>query len=596
MKTNILNAVAIARVSTRKQDVFGDSSEDQLNQIEITRRKAESDYDCEIKIVKTFNFAESASVDLESQPVQKVLDFIRQSKTPVRFALILCIDRFTRAGAVVYSQLKAEFAKLGVTLVDSRGVISTKEVNTLEHLGAKFWWSITNPNAKSELLEAESGREEVARIQTRMIGAAIHIVQCGFWRGSTPLGFVADRLVMPDGKRRFILIPHPEQSKWFVKMFELKADGVLSNYEIVETVNNMGFLTKELKFRDKENRSKIIAIKGRRKLNVKMLQKYVQNPLFPAVNTERSTTFRGEAHDGNPVYLKGMESGKGIVSINLFNRANKGKVMIVEENGRPRVYRGNIPDWQKTKRKENPKYPYKRVILCPGTLDDGTTCRRPLKASSPRGKMRPVPTYHCALRHAYWGINAKKLETTVEKVVKNVKFSKRFINTFTKQFLSDWDEETERLNRDNINWEKRLTELREQVSFAKVQLGMAGTQESISIFEEKIERLKTEIAQSTVERNKVEDKEVDTQTLINTAHYWMEHFSEFVLEMPDKLHRANLFSKIFEEPPTYEELKDGTLKLSPLFALNHAYNSGQKRLSGVDGTRTRDLPRDRRTL
>lgn len=591
-----LCAVAIARVSTSNQGVFGDSSQDQFNQIELIRRKTESDYHCELKIIKTFDFTESASVDLESQPMQKALSFIRQSETPIRFAFVLCIDRFTRAGAVVYSQLKAEFAKLGVTLVDTRGVIGTKEFNTLEHLGAKFWWSITNPNAKNELLEAEDSKNEVSRIQTRMIGAAIRLIQTGFWRGSTPLGFVAERIVMSDGKRRFVLKSHPEESKWFTKMFELKADGVLTDQEIVDEINKMGFITKPKKYRDKEDRSKIVKIMGNRKLTIKMLRNYIQKPIFAGVNTERWTTFQSQLHDGQPVYLNGMENGKGIVTFELFNNANQSKVMIIDENGRPKVYKGEIPNWQRVKLKDNPLYPYKKFILCPAIRTDGTVCRHPLKASSPQGKLKPIPTYHCALNHKYLGINAKKLEVVVEDFVKKVKFSDKFIYNFERQFLNDWEEETERLNRDNINWEKRVTELREQLTSQKDQLKMAKTEEGINTFEEEITKTKTAIAQATIERSKAEDQEIDTQTLINTAKYWMEHFPELVLNIPNRLHKATLFGKIFEESPTFEELKNGTPKLRQLFALNQAFNSDQNQLSGIDGTRTRNLFRDREAL
>ena len=68
------------------------------------------------------------------------------------------------------------------------------------------------------------------------------------------------------------------------------------------------------------------------------------------------------------------------------------------------------------------------------------------------------------------------------------------------------------------------------------------------------------------------------------------------LSTPNPLTRATLFGQIFEELPTYEELKNGTPKIRQLYALNQAFNEGQDRVSGAEGTRTLDLPRDRRTL
>ena len=581
----IFHAVAITRVSTIRQDVFGESPEEQIDLVEIARQRASAQFQCEIKNVKTFPFAESASVAYNSQPVQKVLTYIKDynhhSKTPIRFVFIKCIDRFTRAGGAVYGQLQTEFAKEGVTLLDAYGVISPTKVNTLEHLGVEYKWSVFRPSHITEMLEAERAQEEVRVNQTRMIGAAIRYVRLGYWRGTTPLGFIAVKKDTEHGKR-LVLNPHPEEAKWFVRMFRLKAEGVKTDQEIVDEVNKMGFITRPKKYRDKENRSKIIAIKGKRKLNVKMLRNYIQNPIFAGVNTERWLIQDGEL---KPVYLK----EGGLVSVELFNKANHGKVMIVDDKGQPMVYRGEIPEWQHKKLKLNPNFPWKQYVLCP-------ICSHQLKGSAPRGKLKPVPTYHCALNHKYWGINAKKLEDAIVDFVKNVKFSQKFIYNFEVKFMSQWKAKLDQLNQDNINWEKRLAELRTQLQFTKDQLDIASTQEGIHHFEEKITRIKADIAQATIERNQKEDEEVDIQTILNAAKYWMEHFHFLLLETRNPLHRAALFGKIFEELPTYEILKNGTPKLSSLFALNQTFNTGQNLLSGIDETRTRNLFRDREAL
>jgi len=45
--------------------------------------------------------------------------------------------------------------------------------------------------------------------------------------------------VKVDGKKRTILEPHPVESRWFIQMFELRAEGILSDEEIVEEVNRI---------------------------------------------------------------------------------------------------------------------------------------------------------------------------------------------------------------------------------------------------------------------------------------------------------------------------------------------------------------------
>lgn len=581
MSEQQIYAIAISRVSTVKQNVFGDSLDDQEKQTEIVRQRLSGELGCKIKVIKTFPFAESASVGLISQPVQKVLEYCRNSKIPIRFAFFMCISRFTRGGAVVYQQLKMEFAKLGITIIDAYGVISPKKVNTLEHLGVSYWWSEFNPTSKNELLEAESSKDEITSIETRMIGGAIRAVRAGYWRGQTPLGFKTERveIIDEDGKqrKRLVLKPHQVESVWFTKMFELTIQGKV-NEDIVNEINTLGFITRKLNFRDKEDRTKIIAIKGGKKLTVKMLHKYIQSPLYAGVNTEKWLL-------GKPVYLK----GGGIITPELFNRANKDKITIIDDKGSPKIVKGVPPDWQKNKLKLNPKYPYRQYLLCP-------ICGRCLKASSPAGKLKHYPTYFCSEKHKYWGINADKLDNIIKDFVADVRFSDEFKEKFKANFIKNWNLRMALLNKDTINWEKRIIELREQKDVAENQLSMATTASGINLFERKVESLKEEINNATLKRNQTEDEEVDVQVLTNTAKYWMEHYEELVLTVPNPLVKASLFGQIFEKPPTVEELINRTPKLSHLFALNAQCTKGVSLQCGIDETRTRNLFRDREAL
>ena len=580
MDKDIASGIVMARVSTLHQGVFNDSIDDQLSQLLFAKQRAEIEYKCEIKTIKTFEFAESASVELDSQPVQKALEYCRNSKIHVKFAFIMCMDRLTRAGSVVYSQLKAEFTRLGVILIDARGVIGTKEINTLESLGLKYKWSVYSPTWVTELLEAEKNKEEVRVSQTRMIGAAIRYVRLGYWRGAIPLGFVAERVDTIEHGRRYNLKPHPIESKWFVRMFELRAEGVKVDEEIVDEVNKIGFITRPKNYRDKEDRSKIIAIKGKRGLTVKMLRKYIQNPIYAGVNTEKWLNYDGKLR---PVYLK----GEGIISVELFNKANHCKVMIIDEGGQPEVYRGKIADWEHKKLKLNPNFPWKQYVRCP-------ICGHQLKGSFSRGKSgKRFPYYHCHLGHKYWAVSGKSLEETISAFVSNVQFSKKFIFNFENKFMIAWRAKLEQLNRNAIDWNKRINEVREKQSMLESKLKFATTQTGFQVIEEEIEKTKGEIAQATVERSKTEDEEVDIQVIVNAAKYWMEHFQFLLQETQNPFHRALLFGKIFDESPTFEELKNGTPKLSSLFALNQAFNMGQNSLSGVEGIRTLDLLRDR---
>jgi len=80
-------------------------------------------------------------------------------------------------------------------------------------------------------------------IMTRMIGAEIRYVRMGYRVRQAPFGYQNKKVETPHGKR-VILKPHPQESRWVIRMFELRLQGNLNDKEIVETINNLGFKTR----------------------------------------------------------------------------------------------------------------------------------------------------------------------------------------------------------------------------------------------------------------------------------------------------------------------------------------------------------------
>jgi len=122
-----------------------------------------------VYIKQYFVFLESASK--EQQPIQQAIDYCKDASNGVNLFIIKSIDRFTRGGSDVYNPLKQQLDTAGVSLVDIYGVISSQKVNTLDHLGFEYRWSSYSPSKKSEILEAERGKDELRDILSRVIGA-----------------------------------------------------------------------------------------------------------------------------------------------------------------------------------------------------------------------------------------------------------------------------------------------------------------------------------------------------------------------------------------------------------------------------------------
>ncbi len=256
------NGLLAVRVSTPGQGIDGDSPEAQIEQGE---RYAPLH---NIRIIKTLTYMESASQEI--QPMQNVVDYAIDPNNGIDVVIVKSIDRFTRGGSTAYDLLKRQLDPHNVDLVDIYGVISNIKVNTLEHLGVKYDWSEISPSRKTELLEAERAKDEIRDIMSRMIGAQIRYTRMGYWVRKAPYGYTTEKIEGVNGKR-CILVPHTTESRFIIKMFELRARGTLSDRKIVDIINRMGYITRLETVRSKQDRTKIVARKGGKPLTLKVL-------------------------------------------------------------------------------------------------------------------------------------------------------------------------------------------------------------------------------------------------------------------------------------------------------------------------------------
>ena len=376
------NAIAAIRVSSLKQGTDGDSPDAQKEQID---RYVENRG---IKIKKYFVFLESAS--REQQPMQEAIDYCKDPKHHVQLFIVKSIDRFTRGGSHSYNSLKMQLENCGVQLTDIYGVIGTHKVNTLEHLGVSYYWSVYDPTKNSEILEAERASDEKRDIMSRMIGSQIRYARIGYWMRRPPMGLKSQQSETYNGKR-CILIPHPIESRWIIKIFELRARGTLNDEQIVEEVNGLGFKTRMNVVRSKTNKRQIIARKGCNELSIKGMRRYIQNPVYAGVICEKWTFYK-------PVRGK----FDNLVSIELFNRANRGLISIHKTDEGIEIQRRK--DQLPTKMiVANCDYPYKRCITC-------SDCDKYLCGSAARGKSgKHYPAYHCNRRRGHYFVCQKQL-------------------------------------------------------------------------------------------------------------------------------------------------------------------------------------------
>lgn len=506
------------------------------------------------------------SASKEQQPMQEAIDYCKNPKNGIQLFVIKSIDRFTRGGSYSYDHLKMQLEKYGVRLVDIYGVISSQKVNTLEHLGVSFDWSIYSPTKKAEILEAERAKDEMRDIMSRMIGAEIRYARMGYWVREAPIGYELEKIETPNGKR-CILKPHPIESQWFIKMFELRCRGTLNDHQIVEEINKLGFKARIKYVRDPKDRTKIIREHGGNKLNIKGLWRYIQNPIYAGVSAEKWT-------ENQRVKAK----FDGLVSIEMFNKANKGKVVISQEDGQVKIYRRPAPEYLVKKGVRNPDFPYKRFVMCPH-------CEKPLFGSASRGRLgKYYPAYHCNKRGHYFRVSKTDLEGVVKRFVENIHLAPKYAESLVTEVVTEWDKRQLEMNKDTVNIDAKLAELKTEVKLTVDKIKMLTSEVAIKYLEQDLVKLEQEIGDLLSEKEKTDqEKPTDARIVMAYIKYFLEHMDELLIGGTNPLNKAGYFGVLFDKAPTYAEINSGTPNLASCIALNEIFIQSQGMLAAKPG-------------
>lgn len=548
--------IIYCRVSTATQAQEGESLDVQER---ICRDIAERH---ELKVLKVFR--EPFSGRKEYRPIfdGEIMTYIKAHPNEVSCLIVKSIDRFTRGGSLSYERIKQELCRYGVELMDSTGIIQPMK-NTLDHLDISYTWSRYSPSGVAELITANQGNAEVRDILSRTIGQEIILTREGYHIGQATDGFLIDKIRV-NHKKKSIQKPDPARAPYWIKIFEMRASGQYTDQEIVDAINAMGFKTREYNRWDKAHEN-IVRKLGGNKLTVKKLQKDIQNSIYCGVIIHTWTNHKPIKAQYN-----------GLVSIAMFNMANRGKIFIKElGNDQFEVLYNHHPNKHIFKRlKDNPLFPYK-FILCPH-------CHKPFLGSSPAGKSKKgFPTYHCHRDHQYFGVSKKEFETNVEKFLQSLKFDPAKAKALELTFINKYRERQKELAHFSSQISKKVTELKDEQINLIDKITRASSETVIKQLEARVDLLEAEIKNTQVQRDKVEITEYDISSFIKEARKIMEHPTEMLMSIDNFTKRQALFGLVFEEMPTYQDILNGTPKLTLIFAL-----------SSEDENQKSDLARD----
>jgi site-specific DNA recombinase len=531
------------RVSSAKQAKEGESLEIQLG----ICRKIATDRDWEIAKEWALDFSGRTDVLV----FKEQLKYIDDHPGLVSYYIFRAIDRFTRGGTLRYEQMRDELLRRGVQMVDSYGVIQPTK-NTLEELGFEYSWSKFRSSEITEVVLATTAKQEITSILTRMIGQEIRLTKEGYKIRRSTDGFLNKKIEVGT-KKKVIEIPDPDRKDFFITMFEARAEGLLTDKKIVDKVNAMGYHSRVFRVWNKDH-SEIIGHTGGEPLNVKRFQEIIQRPIYCGVKMEKWTNFR-------PIRAQ----YPGLVSIETFNQANKGKIFIKENEDKTLevLYDYNPEKIVHRRTRHNPLFPYKNVVLCP-------LCGKPVMGSSPRGKSgKGFPTYHCSRKqHKYWGVKKDIFDKAVEKFIDRLRFKEGAIASLHAVFLDVYQDRQVKVIMAASEVGQNVVELEIKKAEAISAYKSATTGFMKLEMEKEAEKLNKQIQNAQGVRNKLELNERDIDYFIKRAKYIMEHPAELLLKPKNIQQQQALFSLVFEKFPDYNEIANGTPKLTWVFYLS----------------------------
>jgi hypothetical protein len=558
------NCIIDARVSTDKQ--LGGSSLD--NQEFMCRGVAQRE-GWDVKEV----FAKSYSGRAEERgDFNEIINYIKESNSrgvKIHYYLIKSIDRFTRGGAAIYSEMKSALSDLGVSLVDAYRIIQESK-NTLDHLGVEYDWSRYDPSETAELFEASRGKADHRDTVTRLITAEIIQTREGYSMRKPNDGYLNTKRIV-NSKPHSVLAQDPGRAHYYSKMFEMRALGCHTDQEIVNTLNSMGYRSvAQNRWLSNGKDKTIVGQTKPKKLTVKKLQAVIKRTLYAGVKYEK--------WNQQPVAAVFGESENSITSIDTFNKANRGKIEISIIGDKIKISK-NLNNRSTVKRlKYHPDYKFDKMIHC-------QVCNKPLKNSGKGNKGKSGEYFQA--HHCDRSIECKKItgripkaefEQSVAELLNNLKFSDGFARKLKDKLISKYKKREKEVLDQAITVGVSVNDLKQKQSSLMTKIEVVSSAIVIRNLEQEIESLEAEILEATEARDKIEIKERDVKAFVRYAEDLMEHPMKILGNNRNPYEQRAFFDLLFETPPTYTQIVSGTPNLRLLFKLSEEYKTNKSSL------------------
>lgn len=543
MKTEIKNALGRARISTTKQS-SGASLDEQIKSIQYFADK------------KGYNLLEVAAEiytgTKRSPGFEQHLDFIKSNPGLVNYYIVHDIDRLTRAGLLPYQQIKKDLSDLGVTLLDTKEIIQEKKnLQEISDLGFEYEWSKESPGEVTEAVLVMQAEAERKKILQRTITKQIKYTQKGYKVRSSLDGFVNQQII--DGTQmRYISVPDPERAEMFIKMFELRAEQKLTDQEIVDVINNVyGYKSKIRKrWSGKGADRKIIGNDGGIKLTVKQLQKIIKRVGYVGLIQEKWT-------HNKPIKAQ----WDGLVSIETFNKANRGKIFIQEnkDGTYELIYNHKFKEPEVRQRNRYSKdFPLK-VFKCP-------ICKKQLLGAFAKGKTgKKYGYYYCAKGHKQFSVPREELHKQVNEFLEELTYSNDYFDILEEILKNKFEKKKQELVKEQRALNENLKILRANKQQITQKLIRNNNPSIEKLFEEELIRNTKEIEEAEKNEFVINLKDEDIEDLVTYGKKIVENPLNTLIDKKNPYRQRMLMELVFEEFPDYENFISRNHELTFVF-------------------------------
>lgn len=260
-------------------------------------------------------------------------------------------------------------------------------------------------------------------------------------------------------------------------MYKLRAENYLTDHQIVDKLNEQGFRTRKQNRRSKHDKTKIVAQVGGEELTVKTMQKMMLKPINAGINMEKWT-------DNKPV----KSVFDGLVSIALFNKANRGKKIIeVDDQGEYIITKATTPQNILNRGTKTKEFAYRRFVLCP-------ECERPLLGSATKGRNgKYYPAYHCSNHGHYFRVNRDELEEGVNEFVKQFIVPQERIDDLMTLVRMEYDKRCSSEQTEIESIDEKIAALRTEAEMTVNKLKILTNDTALKYMEEDLDRIEKQI-------------------------------------------------------------------------------------------------------